>query len=140
MDKHEWIAWLFYDHGEPCVIMEGWSAVLGEVVYIRAAPKCGKPPIDCKTIEQGRLYAKSDLAETPNIIEEPELPDPWPLLPERTDKQSRDDKIAVNQLLVSLNRDTSIDILRGTTKAKLFMYSEVEPIRIIKKPVDRKGN
>lgn len=66
-------------------------------------------------------------------------PDPWPVLPIKTDKQRRDDGIEVNMLLLSLNQDTAIDLFTGKEtldKPKLFKYSEEEPIRILR--VDKK--
>lgn len=74
-------------------------------------------------------------------LDEDQITDPWPILPVKNDKQRRDDGIEVNMLLYHMNQDTAIDLFTGKEtldKPKLFMYSEKEPIRILR--VDRKRN
>ena len=124
-------------------VLVTYSRELEQTVFITIRPEdvVYKPLQGYEPPEDSRVTFVDDEPSVP----EPEQVDPtrsndldpWPVLPVKTDKQRRDDGIAVNMLLYHLNQDTAIDLARGG-KAKLFRYSEEEPIRILR--VDKKRN
>ena len=60
--------------------------------------------------------------------------DPWPILPERSDKQRRDDLIAVSWLLYNINHEQTKLIAQG--KIRPLAYNPVEPSRTISRKSD----
>jgi len=61
-------------------------------------------------------------------------PDPWPILPERSNKQERDDLIAVSWLLYNINHEQTKLIAQG--KIRPLAYNPVEPSRTISRKSD----
>jgi len=114
-------------------VLEVYSEAVEDWLFIDVDINFGKPK-DYKSIA-GRVQeivgdSPPDLT-TPEIIEGPDLVDPWPLLPERTEEQRRKDGIEVNGVLYDMNKDNAIDAATGKDTLKQFSYHEIEPIRKI---------
>lgn len=111
-------------------VLVTYSRELEQTIFITIRPEdvIYEPLQGYEAPEDSRVT----LPDEPIALPEPEVddPDPWPILPVKTDKQHRDDGIEVNMLLYHMNQDTAIDMALGTM-AKLFRYSEEEPIREI---------
>lgn len=147
MDKQSWKMYVWPNNDDTMDryhrVLVTYSRELEQTVYITIRPEdvIYKPLQGYEPPEDSRVTFSEDKPSVP----EPEQADPagsegpdlWPVLPVKTDKQRRDDGIEVNMFLKRMNQDTAIDLARGG-KAKLFRYSEEEPIRILR--VDRNKN